>query len=142
LNASVSIGNSHDWNVTFVGRLGTGLPYTPQEIYRQIYLGTNSERRPSQVTCDLLAEKSFSIYDYFVTVFLKIFNLFDTLNEQIVYNDTGRSTYTLEEKLGTAQATDLLATMIPGAHSATEYFARPDYYSPPREVRFGLSIEF
>jgi outer membrane receptor protein involved in Fe transport len=142
LNATFSFGKPQDYNITLVGKIGTGLPYTPEYSDRQIYLRSNSERRPSQMTFDLLAEKDFSFGDYVVTVFLKVFNLFDALVERLVYNDSGRSTYTLEESKGTAQEINRLAEIIPGAHSATEYFIRPQYYAPPREVRLGLSIEF
>ena len=89
-----------------------------------------------------MAEKSFQLNDFLVTVFLKIFNLFDTKNERLVYDDTGRATYSLEEQRGNAEETNKLAAKIPGAHSATEYFNRPNYYSAPREVRLGLSLEF
>lgn len=142
LNGTVSVGDGKDWNLTFVGKIGTGLPYTPEITTRQIYLRSNSEIKPSQITFDILAEKSFSIFDFLITIFIKIFNVFDALNERAVYNDTGRSTYTLEESKGTAQETNRLAELIPGAHSATEYFVRPNYYLPPRQVRIGFSVEF
>jgi hypothetical protein len=142
LNGTVSFGLLGNWNATIVGRIGTGLPYTPEITTRQIYLRSNSERRPSQLTFDLLAEKSFTFSDVLVTVFLKVFNLFDGLNERLVYNDSGRSTYTLEESKNTAQATNELAAKIPGAHSATEFFVRPNYYAAPREVRIGVSLEY
>lgn len=142
LNGSVSVGNSKDWNITIVGRLGTGLPYSPQEIEKQIYLRTNSGRKPSQTSIDLMAEKSFQMDKFLLTVFLKIFNLFDSKNEIYVYDDTGRATYSMEEQRGNAEETNRLAAIIPGGHSATEYFNRPNYYSAPREVRLGLSLEF
>ena len=31
LNATVSVGEPNDWNVTLVGRIATGLPYTPAD---------------------------------------------------------------------------------------------------------------
>ena len=141
LNTSISVGQS-DWNITLVGRLGTGLPYTPQISGNQIYLRTNSGRKPSQATIDLLAEKSLQMYGFDFTIFLKIFNLFDTLNENVVYNDTGRSTYTLVADQSVAMATDMLSQKIPYLHSANEYFNQPTYYQPPREVKLGLSFEF
>lgn len=141
LNATVSVGKS-DWNITLVGRLGTGLPYTPQISGNQIYLRANSGRRPSQAVIDLLAEKALSLYGFDFTIFLKIFNLFDTLNERVVYNDTGRATYTLVANQSVAVATDDLSKKIPSVHSADEYFNQPTYYQPPREVKLGLSMEF
>ncbi len=141
LNGVVTFGSQKDWFVTLVGTISTGLPYTPELFDSQILLDPNSERRPMQTNVDLLIEKSFSVSTAVVTVFAKMFNLFDTLNERSVYSNTGRATYTLEESKGGAQETNRLAETVPGVHSATEYFVRPQYYSAPREVRFGLSLE-
>ncbi len=142
LNATVSVGESNDWNVTLVGRVGTGLPYTPQILTQTVYLQTNSARKPAQVRVDLLADKTFAVYGLRITGFLKVYNLFDSLIERFVYTDTGRATYTLVENQGTAQQTDKIAREIPGIHPASEWFARPDYYAPPREVRIGMNVEF
>ena len=142
VNATVSLGQPNDWNVTLVGRLGTGLPYTPQITSKTIYLRTNSNRKPSQTRVDLLADKTFTIAGLRLTAFLKVYNLFDTLNEVYVYDDTGRATYTLVADQGTAQATDKLAATIPGVHPASEWFVDPSYYSAPREVRVGATLEF
>lgn len=141
MNVSLLMGQE-TWNVTLVGRLGTGLPYTPQIISGKIYLPTNSDRRPSQMSVDLLADKSFSLFDFTFTLFLKVYNLFDALNERYVYNDTGRATYSIEEKMGSAQNTNDKAAKTPGMHSATEYFIRPNYYLAPRNVKVGVSVKF
>ncbi|MGB2959909.1 MAG: TonB-dependent receptor [Bacteroidota bacterium] len=142
LYGTVALGQPNDWNVTVVGRFGTGLPYTPQELNRTIYLGTNSDRKPEQASVDLLADKTFDLGGFGLTVFLKVYNLFDTLNERIVYNDTGRATYTLQSTLAPAQATNRFAMTVPGVHSADEYFVHPGYYSSPRQLRFGMTLEF
>jgi hypothetical protein len=76
------------------------------------------------------------------TFFLKVFNLFDTLNENIVFDNTGRANYTLEKELGTTQAADHYASLNPLIKTSSEYFVRPDYYLPPREVRLGMTFEF
>ena len=76
-------------------------------------------------------EKSFDFKSILLTLFVKVFNLFDTLNERYVYNDTGRATYTLEETQGGAEATNEIAKEVPGVKSATEYFVRPNYYTSP-----------
>jgi outer membrane receptor protein involved in Fe transport len=141
LNGTVSIGEGNNWNVSMIGRFGTGLPYTPLITGKQIYLKTNSERRPTQTNVDLLAEKSFDLGGINLTVFLKVFNLFDVLNERLIYTDTGRATYTLLTSQGSAKATDKIAENIPGVHSAKEYFVQPQFYLPPREVKLGFSLE-
>lgn len=142
LNTTVSVGEAGDWNVTFVGRIGTGLPYTPQILEKQIWVQTNSGRRPSTMRVDLLAEKNLSLFGANFIVFLKVFNLFDTLNERFVYDDTGRATYSLFQSTGGAKSADDLAARVPGVHSSEEFYQRPNYYYPPREVRLGLSYEF
>jgi outer membrane receptor protein involved in Fe transport len=142
LNWTVTVGKPNEWNISVVTRLSSGLPYTPEVTEETLYLVTNSGRRPSQVTVDLLADKTFAVAGVDITAFLKVFNLFDTLNERYVYNDTGRATYTLVAQQGPALYTDKLAQEVPGVHSAQEYFNRPTYYRPPREVRVGLSLEF
>jgi outer membrane receptor protein involved in Fe transport len=142
LTGTISVGESNNWNVSMVGRFGTGLPYTPVITGKQIYLKTNSDRRPTQSNVDLLAEKSFSLNGINLNIFLKVYNLFDVLNERLIYTDTGRATYTLLTSQGSAQATDKIAETTPGVHSAQEYFVQPQYYLPPREVKLGFSIEF
>jgi outer membrane receptor protein involved in Fe transport len=142
INGTVTVGQPSDWNVTLVGRIGTGLPYTPQITEQTVYLQTNSGRKPPQTRVDLLADKTFNVAGVRLTAYLKVYNLFDTLNERYVYDDTGRATYTLVQNQTTAQETDKLATEIPGLHPASEWFVRPDYYLPPREVRLGATVEF
>ncbi len=142
LNATVTVGRPSDWNVTLVGRLGSGLPYTPEVTSRTLYLRENSERKPAQASVDVLVDKTFAFSGVAITAFLKVYNVFDTLNERVVYNDTGRATYTLVASQGTAQATDELAKTVPGVHPASEYFQRPNYFQAPRQVRIGASFEF
>jgi hypothetical protein len=141
LNGVVTFGGDRDWTVTIVGNLGTGLPYSPQLYEQQIYLKTNSGRKPLQTNVDLLIDKSFILYSTTLTIFLKVYNLFDTKNESFVYDDTGRATYSLEETKGGPQATNAISEEYPAIKSATEYFNRPNYYSAPREVRVGLTLE-
>ncbi|MBI5808970.1 MAG: TonB-dependent receptor [Ignavibacteriales bacterium] len=143
LNGVITFGGTRDWNITLVASLSSGLPYSPRLYEQQIYLRANSGRKPSSTNVDLLMDKTFSIFDNFsLTVFLKVFNLFDTRNERFVYDDTGRAIYTLEESKGGPQATNQISLKYPLIKSATEFFNRPDYYSAPREVRVGFSVEF
>ncbi len=143
LNGVISFGGTKDWNITITASLSSGLPYSPILYEQQIYLRSNSGRKPFYANADLLCDKSFSIgNNTSVTVFLKVFNLFDTQNERFVYDDTGRAIYSLEETKGGPQATNQISEKYPGIKSATEYFNRPNYYSAPREVRIGFTFEF
>lgn len=142
LNGVISFGGTKDWNITITASLSSGLPYSPILYEQQIYLRSNSGRKPFYANADLLCDKSFSIANNTtVTVFLKVFNLFDTQNERFVYDDTGRAIYSLEETKGGPQATNQISEKYPGIKSAAEYFNRPNYYSAPREVRIGLTLE-
>jgi outer membrane receptor protein involved in Fe transport len=142
LDGVVSFGGGRNWMLTIVGSISTGLPYTPALFDQDIILRPNSERKPIRSNVDLLMEKSFRLQFTTLTVFLKMYNLFDTLNERFVYNDTGRATYTLEESRSGPQETNRIAERVPGIRPASEYFVRPNYYSSPREIRMGLTLEF
>jgi outer membrane receptor protein involved in Fe transport len=142
LNGVISVGSERNWMMTFVGTLTTGLPYTPQLFDQDILLRPNSGRKPIQSNVDLLMEKSIDFRAVMFTLFLKVYNLFDTLNERFVYNDTGRATYSLDATKGGPQETNRIAERVPGIRPATEYFIRPNYYSSPREVRLGITLEF
>ena len=102
----------------------------------------NTARKPSQTTVDLLVEKEFQLRDFVVTVFAKVFNLFDTLNESDVYDDTGRSTYTLRGRNGEGEAIDQHVGIVPGVHPMSEFYVNLLLYSSPREVRLGVTLNF
>jgi len=142
LNTTVTFGKINDWTVTIVNKIGTSLPYTPQITGKQVYVRTNSGRRPSQFIVNLFAEKIFKLFGFKVTAFAKVFNLFDNLIERLVYDDTGRATYTLLYTSGGAKSAEELSQKIPLVHSPEEYFNCPHYYQPPREVRLGFEIDF
>ena len=69
-----------------------------------------------------------------LSVFAKIYNLFDTPNEVNVFTDTGRAGYTLQL---------LSSNPSPkGVNTMAEFYTRPDYYSSPRQVIVGAQIDF
>jgi outer membrane receptor protein involved in Fe transport len=70
LNFTGTLGTPGDFIASFIGQLGSGLPYTPSLQNQRTGL-ENSDNRPT-------------------------FNLFDTANETDVFGDTGRAAYTLE----------------------------------------------
>jgi hypothetical protein len=117
-------------------RYGSGLPYTPwvvqgTRVGRSLATGLkeNSERRPLTLTADFNYSHNVKIGRAIASLTIKILNLFDTRNEEGVFTDTGRATYTLEER-------------IAGADAAPDWFVRPDFYSEPRQIQIGMSIKF
>lgn len=124
--------NPESWGVGLYGRIESGYPYTPRVLYDsarvQVY---NSERGPTQITFDLNLYKTFGIWigrkRTNITLFLKCYNLFDNLNEEIVWRSSGRAENPIalfDNKM------------------SDEWKKQPYWYSKPRELLFGLKYEF
>jgi outer membrane receptor protein involved in Fe transport len=134
LNAILNYSVPNNWGFSMIGTLGSGLPYTPE--YQGIRTSfENDGRKPAYMNMDLSVFKSVPLKreGLKLTVEASVLNIFDIENENDVYRDTGRATYSQEE---------LLAIDVPDVNTHDEYWTRPDYYSRPRQVRVGLSFEF
>jgi hypothetical protein len=141
-NLTLGVGRQ-GWGLFMLGRYGSGLPYTPvinqaeargQDAARTVQ--NNNRRRPATSTVDLRAYKDVKLESANLSFFLKVFNLFDRRNEETVYGQTGRATAT-PEALG--------AGSISGAgrfNPVEAYLIRPDFYSEPRQVQFGVEVGF
>jgi len=133
LNFTLTYGIPNDFIVSTVGQIGSGLPYTPSLQNQRTGL-ENSENKPKFFNVDMYLTKYLKIWDNEVSIFLKIYNLFDTANELDVFGDTGRAGYTLE--LTRAQEAPR------GVNTLQEYFTRPDFYSAPRQIILGATLDF
>jgi len=134
LNFTVTVSKPRDWGFSLLGKIGSGLPYTPTRDAIRVD-AENSERKPSNIEVDLHAHKDFYLSDKMhMVLFLKIYNLFDRLNELYVYSDTGRATYALYPN--TDHGDEF------GRHYLDDYLTRPTYYSGPRSVRLGIQMGF
>jgi outer membrane receptor protein involved in Fe transport len=133
LNVTLTVGSSGNLVGSLVSRLGSGLPYTPSLQNQRTGL-ENSDNRPVFFNADLSITKSMTVNALPVSVYVKVYNLFDTANEIDVFGDTGRAGYTLE--LTRAQEKPR------GVNTLEEYFTRPDFYSAPRQVIVGASVSF
>ena len=133
LNFTITTGVPGDFIISSIGRWGTGLPYTPAIQDQRTGL-ENSDNRPSIFYIDLYMTKYFNVLNQQFSLFLKIYNLLDTANELEIFTDTGRAGYTLE----------LTRTTQPprGVNTLSEFYTRPDYYSAPRQIVLGASVEF
>ena len=96
----------------------------------------NSSRKPITSSVDFRASRSFVFQKLNFTLFARIKNLFDTLNENIVYNDSGQAGYTRYKDLAKAQNTDESINTI------DQWFENETFYSNPRRVEIGLNIDF
>ncbi|MFC2134711.1 TonB-dependent receptor plug domain-containing protein, partial [Bacteroidota bacterium] len=133
LNFTLTLGYYDDFIASFVGKLGSGLPYTPSVQDQRTGL-ENSDIRPTFFNVDMYITKYLNLFDKNISVYLKVYNLFDIENEIEVFSDTGRAGYTLELTRSQEQPR--------GVNTLEEYFTRPDYYSSPRQIILGASIDF
>ncbi|AEN72295.1 TonB-dependent receptor [Rhodothermus marinus SG0.5JP17-172] len=131
LNTSLTVGEAGRWTVTLVGRLGSGLPYTPSIADERIGV-ENSARRPGFVQFDLYASRLWKLGPVGVQLFARVYNVFDHRNEIQVYTDTGRAFPNLRYYSGEPQ----------GLNSKEEFLRRPDFYSAPRLVNIGMNVTF
>ncbi len=133
LNFTVILGQPGDYIASFIGQIGSGLPYTPAFQNQRTGL-ENSDNKPTFFNVDFFLTKYLKFRNSKASIFLKVFNLFDRANERDVFADTGRAGSTLEVTR---------AQQAPrGVNTVEEFFTRPDFYTPPRRVVVGMSYSF
>lgn len=142
ISSTVTLSKPGNWGVSFIGQYSTGYPYTPLLIDQKIDELPRNGRKPSLVSLDAHLYKDLNLVGQTrLRVFAKIFNVLDKLNENFVFTDTGRASYSLNGRRG-IHASWEPAYGLPGIHNLDEYNSRPNFYSSPREVRLGLKLSF
>lgn len=136
LNFTFTYSSLDLWGFSFIGQYGSGFPYSPDFSLNVSSLLTNSALKPSSFNIDLRAYKDFLIGTMRLTIFTRVYNLFDIRNEVDVYTDTGTADYSLEEYQRRQQGNP------PIVNSFTEYYRNPTYYSEPRRIEVGASFYF
>ena len=126
------------WGISMIGKYGSGLPYTPRIEKDISTILTNRATKPTTYNVDLKAQKSFTFDRYSVVAFLRIFNLFDTLNEVGVYSDTGRARETIDE----LRARQSLGEGGEWVNSLDAWFTNATHYSAPRRIEMGITLNF
>ncbi len=142
ISSTVTLSRSRSLGLSFNGQFSTGYPYSPFILDQNVDLPTRSGRKPSKLSLDVHLFKEFRVMDNVpIRAFVKVFNLLDRLNENFVFNDTGRATYSLSDQRN-LHATWKPNYDLPGVHTLAEYDTRPHWYSSPRQVRVGLTVSF
>lgn len=136
VNATFSYSSQDDWGFSMIGSYGNGFPYTPSSIFNVSALLTNSELKPSFLNVDLRAYKDFNLGPIRLSLFTRVYNLFDITNEVNVYNDSGTAEFSEEEYARRREGNPELV------NSLDEYYRNPTYYSEPRRVEFGATLFF
>ncbi|MDH3251625.1 MAG: TonB-dependent receptor, partial [Ignavibacteria bacterium] len=132
VNVTTTIGALENYTITAIGRIGTGLPYTPAFQNQRTGL-LNSENRPLVATLDIYATKYLHVFGSPLNVFVKVYNVFDTRNELDVFSDTGRAGYSVEANYSGAPR---------GVNTTEEFYTRPEFYSAPRQIVLGMGVSF
>ena len=142
LNTTVIIGNPGGTTLGLIGKISTGWPYTPSIPTANYVPEPNSGRKPIQRNMDLKIERRVSIGSIKVSLFARVYNLFDIRNARYVFDDTGSPKYTYEYR--SIQETEQFKAHYgePGIHTWEEYITRPQYYSSPRSFKIGFSLDF
>jgi outer membrane receptor protein involved in Fe transport len=139
-NLTLGLGES-DWGAFIIAQYGSGLPYTPA-INQGNTLGTdniktkNTRRLPANYTVDLRLFKNFTFDPINLSLFVKVFNLFDRRNEIRVFSETGRASAT-PAALGIGNISGGFRV-----NTIEEFLLHPEYYSEPRQIQVGLEMSF
>ncbi|GBD88675.1 catecholate siderophore receptor CirA [bacterium BMS3Abin03] len=138
LNFTFSYNTEDLWGFAFIGRYGSGFPYTPDFSLNVSSLLTNASLKPPTFNVDLRAYKDFMLGSSLrLSFFMRVYNLFDIRNEINVYNDSGTADFTIEEFL---RRNDGNPNFL--VNSLDEYYRNPTFYSEPRRVEVGASFFF
>lgn len=127
----LNIGKPGLWQISTIGKIESGYPYTPKDANAIVRVAEeNSGRKPNQINLDLNAYKTFVIQlgesKISYRVFIKVYNAFDQRNENYVWDSSGRAGYSLGRF---------------GDESTDEWINRPNWYSKPRQVYLGFSVQ-
>lgn len=137
VNVTFSYASDDMWGFSLIGQYGSGFPYTPTQSLNISALLTNSETKPTYLNVDLRGYKDFTLFEKMkLTLFVRVFNLFDIKNEVGVYGDSGTADFTLAEFLRRQQNLPAIVNTL------DEYYRNPGNYSEPRRIEFGATLQF
>jgi len=125
LNATVTLAQPGSYNVSTVIRLASGQPYTPNSTSNfGSGQDTNSGRKPSGMLVDLRGEKNVLSGKNGLTLFGRVFNVFDTrFFNGGVFATTGSPYYDRIVTAGTLQV-----------------LGDPTHYYGPRRIELGVTF--
>jgi len=141
INFSFNIREAGDWSVSFLGSYGSGLPYSPTSVEERQLPDRefkNSDRKPSRYNLDFKAQKFIEIAGLNLNIFLKVDNVFDHLNENSVYSNTGRATQRARLPYDEKIQREMLKQG--GQFTMQEWDNQPHWFSPPRRIQLGISV--
>jgi outer membrane receptor for ferrienterochelin and colicin len=136
LNLNFYVGQKN-WGGNVITRFNSGQPYTPEILSGTLTgqnvlsgLATNTRQKPSRFIVDLSAFRNLSLDRLNLELFVRVYNLFDAKSAHTVWDDSGQPDYTGRQNEAAAEEAD------------PSWFVRPDYYSEPRRLQFGMKLSF
>ncbi|MCI0493670.1 TonB-dependent receptor [candidate division KSB1 bacterium] len=110
--------------LNFLFQLSSGLPYTPSE-QGALSLEPNSERKSWINTVDIRLDRSIHFKYLDLVAYVKVTNLFDHLNTQLIWSETGDPW-----------------NAGPVNYRTKDRQANPDNVGPRRDIRLGCYVKF
>ena len=140
LNVALDYSQINNWGFSIIANYFSGQPYTPavnkNTRVTQNAFPTNSGNKPNLFNVDLRVYKDIDLSPLTMTIFLRVFNLFDANNPVTVYTDSGDPYFTFAK----LEAQRINAQSINS--SLDEYYTNPTYFSDPRRIELGLGLNF
>ena len=136
LNNTLTLTPIDGLTVTFINRLRSGTPYTTvREFIRSIK--KNNATKPVLFDSDVRIYYRPPFVKFDMQLFVQVQNLFDTVQEVGVYEDTGRA-----DESVTLELFRRTGARVGGLNSLDEFFYRQENFGAPRKVSLGLQYRF
>jgi len=133
LNVSLNVGERGNWMTGLIFGYGSGFPYSESIRVSGGLTFENGGVKPATYSLDFRADKTFSLFGLNANVFMLVYNVLDIKNEYNVDNASGRANVNLYTNE---------AGPIYGLNTLHEYLNNPTSFSSPRNVRFGVNLDF
>jgi outer membrane receptor protein involved in Fe transport len=143
VNFTLTLNQQNIWSASIIGNIGSGLPYTPESITERDFPESefkNSARKPIRLNVDLRTHRKFKLMKYDCTLYMKVFNLFDKHNQELVFPTTGRATHRARTSVQLQEDTKILQTN--NLFTLSETDNRPHWFTLPRRIQLGFTVNF
>ena len=136
LNNTITFQPFSGLSVTLINRLQSGTPYTTvREFIRSVK--KNNATKPLIFGSDMRIYYRIPGIQPNIQLFLQAQNIFDTVQEVGVYEDTGRA-----DESVTLELFRRTGAQVGGLNSLDEFFYRQENFGAPRKVSIGLNYRF